>query len=152
MGCEPRSLRSASSLRQWTSFSPRSRGFACRAGTSTIFFYGTETNQLSNYAWCSYNAGGLLHRVGEKLPNPFGLYDLYGNGWEWCLDWTGGITADPVVEPNGPTDGSLDNNRRVGRGGTIGTGPDGCRSAKVNPQYTNGGYGYRLLCPPTLKW
>ena len=72
--------------------------FACRAGTSTIFFYGTDTNQLSNYAWCSYNAGGLLHRVGEKLPNPFGLYDLYGNGWEWCLDWTGGITADPVVD------------------------------------------------------
>ena len=126
--------------------------FACRAGTSTIFFYGTETNQLSNYAWCLYNAGGLLHRVGEKLPNPFGLYDLYGNGWEWCLDWTGGITADPVVEPGGPTDGSLDNNRRVGRGGAIGSGPDSCRSAKVNPQNTAGGYGYRLLCPPTLKW
>ena len=126
--------------------------FACRAGTGTIFYYGTETNLLSNYAWCSYNAGGVHHRVGEKLPNGFGLYDLYGNGWEWCLDYTGGITDAPIVEPTGPETGSLDQNRRVGRGGAVGSGPDGCRSAKVNPQAATGGYGYRLLCPPQLKW
>lgn len=126
--------------------------FACRAGTSTIFFFGTETNKLANYAWCKENYNGQQRCVGVKLPNPFGLYDLYGNGWEWCLDWTGGISSDPVVEPVGPEDGSLDQNRRVGRGGNNGGGPDSCRSAKVNPQPPTGGYGYRLLCPPTLKW
>ena len=130
--------------------------FACRAGTSTTFYYGSSTNLLVNYAWFKANSGGVLHRVGEKLPNGFGLYDFYGNGWEWCLDWTGGITEDPVVEPVGPEDGTLDQNRRIGRGGNYDHEPGNCRSAKVNPQALTGNspsaVGYRLLCPPQLKW
>ena len=130
--------------------------FACRAGTDTIFYYGTNQGQFGDYAWYDNNSDGVLHRVGEKIPNGFGLYDLYGNAWEWCLDWTGGITADPVVEPTGPEDGSLDQYRRVGRGGSYGQTVQNSRSAKVNPQTTTGNnptaVGYRLLCPPTLKW
>ena len=128
--------------------------FACRAGTSTRFYYGDDAAQLGDYAWYQTNSDNKVHRVGEKIPNGFGLYDLLGGIWEWCLDWTGGITADPVVEPIGPTSGGTEN-KRVNRGGAFYQPIASCRSAKVNPQnYAEAaeGMGYRLLCPPTLKW
>jgi len=133
--------------------------FACRAGTGTAYYYGTDAASMGDYAWYSDNAGGKLHRVGEKIPNAWGLYDLYGNAWEWCLDWTGNHNSDPVVEPTGPADGSSDNNRRVGRGGDYASAVGNCRSAKINPQNvatTTGASphktGYRLSCPTQLKW
>ena len=131
--------------------------FACRAGTGTRFYFGDDTSLLADHAWYTVNAGNARHKVGEKLPNQFGLYDLYGNVWDWCLDWTGGISADSVVEPTGPADGSVDTgkpNCRVNRGGNYLQAVGGCRSAKVNPKEPTAaaGIGYRLLCPPTLKW
>ena len=127
--------------------------FACRAGTSTRFYYGEDENRLGDYAWYAGNSGSKVHRVGEKIPNGFGLYDLLGGVWEWCLDWTGGITADPVVEPVGPTSGGTEN-KCVNRGGNYAQPVASCRSAKINPtaKTISTGYGYRLLCPPTLKW
>ena len=60
--------------------------FACRAGTTTDYFYGSNSaTPLPNYAWFSDNSGGASHAVGLKLPNPWGIYDLYGNVDEICL-------------------------------------------------------------------
>ena len=132
--------------------------FAARAGTSTSFFFGpaASSNDLPLYAWCKFNSGSHVHKVGELLPNPFGLYDVYGQSWDWCLDYSGYIsdTTSVVVEPEGPASSAAanDSGRRVGRGGGITHDAAACRSAKVNPQNVTAATAYRLLCPPTLKW
>jgi formylglycine-generating enzyme required for sulfatase activity len=60
--------------------------WACRAGTRTPYFFGTEARQLGDYAWFRDNSEEETHPVGRKKPNPWGLYDIYGNVSEWCLD------------------------------------------------------------------
>lgn len=60
---------------------------ACRGGTDTVYFWGDNPAEAETYAWYSKNSGGMTHPVGEKKPNPYGLYDILGNVWEWCSDW-----------------------------------------------------------------
>jgi eukaryotic-like serine/threonine-protein kinase len=56
--------------------------YACRAGSSTRYYFGDDASQLGDYAWYTDNANGQTHEVGEKQPNNFGLYDMMGNVWE----------------------------------------------------------------------
>ncbi|HEV2391908.1 MAG TPA: formylglycine-generating enzyme family protein [Verrucomicrobiae bacterium] len=60
--------------------------YACRAGTTTAYFFGNDPTKLSDYAWFEDNSDFKYQKVGKKKPNPWGLYDTYGNVVEWVLD------------------------------------------------------------------
>lgn len=91
--------------------------YVARAGTPTAYSFGNDMKQLDQYAWHTGNAAGNDPPVGAKKPNPWGLYDIHGYLWEWCLD---------VAHNNyqgAPTDGSAwaeggDQQRRSIRGGS----------------------------------
>lgn len=80
--------------------------YACRAGSTTAYFFGNDSTQLEKYAWFEQNSEEKFHKTGEKLPNPWGLYDILGNVMEWTLDHyeayhqSTGIKNDPAVLPN----------------------------------------------------
>ena len=59
---------------------------ACRAGSTTNYYFGDDCSQLGNYAWYEDNSGSKTHFVGTKMPNKWGLHDMLGNVWEWCQD------------------------------------------------------------------
>jgi formylglycine-generating enzyme required for sulfatase activity len=131
--------------------------YACRAGTTTPFYFGkTLTADLVNYhAEYTYNDGPtgeyrrettLVDHFG--IANAFGLCDMHGNVWEWCQDhWHDSYEG-------APTDGSawLSENEsasRVRRGGSWYNDPRSCRSACRNsfsPDYTDGDIGFRVVC------
>ena len=60
--------------------------YAARAGTSTPRFFGTDESKVGEYAWFKENSDKKLQAVGQKKPNPWGLYDVYGNVWERVSD------------------------------------------------------------------
>jgi len=124
--------------------------YACRAGTTTRFGFGDDPSALGEYAWYSANSGSVTHPVGQKRPNGFGLYDMHGNVWEWCLDYYGWYyyAVSPHVDPQGPEVGAS----RILRGGSWGDAPDGCRSADRGGFWPDcrcfrSGFRVVLLCP-----
>lgn len=76
--------------------------YACRAGTTTPWSFGSDDLMLKDYAW--YNLNAVLHPrpVGLKLPNAWGLYDMHGNVREYVKDWHHQYSAEPQVDPAGP--------------------------------------------------
>ena len=117
--------------------------YACRAGTDTPTWLGTESANLERIAWYRSNSDGQTHEVAEKAPNPLGLYDVLGNVWEWCWDWQGDYSPDSTVDPEGPEQGS----DRVFRGGAWGSQARSVRAAYRgwnDPGYRSRNLGFRL--------
>ena len=116
--------------------------YACRGGTTTAYSFGVDASQLSRYAFFDENAWDqdekYAHQVGQKLANPFGLYDMHGNVFEWCSDWKGDYPSGSVTDPRGPSGGS----NRVYRGGSWNYNARYCRSAN---RYNNSP-GNRINC------
>ncbi len=113
--------------------------YACRAGTTTRFHWGDdpELTEIDDYAWYDENAEGQSYEAGEKKPNPWGLYDMTGNVYEWCSDWYSAYTDRTQKDPQGPKKGT----HKVFRGGEWFNPPENCRSA-FRGKFPPGGWLY----------
>lgn len=60
--------------------------YACKAGTESNYSFGNDVTKLGDYAWYKDNSNNKTHQVGQKKPNPWGLFDMYGNVSEWTYD------------------------------------------------------------------
>jgi formylglycine-generating enzyme required for sulfatase activity len=124
------------------------REYACRAGTTTRFYWGDDTSytEIDNYAWYQGNSAGKTHAVGGKLPNGWGLYDMSGNVYEYCEDdWHESYSGAPA-NGNAWVD-SPRNSLRVLRGGGFDFTGIPCRSAVRGREGLSGAYsnfGLRL--------
>jgi formylglycine-generating enzyme required for sulfatase activity len=106
--------------------------YACRAGSQTRYYWGDDPDETSlpDYAWFDKNIAGeqYPHRVAQKKPNAWGLYDMHGNVNQWCSDYEGSYPVRAVSDPIGPATGTF----RVFRGGSFMTDYKLCRDAARN--------------------
>ncbi len=129
--------------------------YACRAGTTTAYFWGNalngdKANCDGNYPCGNTQKGRFLQRttqVGSYDANPWGFYDMHGNVYEWCYDWYDKdyYKNSPTDDPQGPSSGG----NRVLRGGCWYGDARNCRSARRfwgRPGDCSDYYGFRLCC------
>ena len=114
--------------------------YACRAGTTTTYYWGDSMND--GYAWYVGNSSHTAHPIGTKTANAWGLYDMSGNLFEWCLDRYGNLAYG--TDPKGPSSGG----ERVVRGGYWCNPANCCDSsfrASYEPSNNYDSHGFRLV-------
>ena len=124
--------------------------YACRAGTQTRYFFGDEAANLGQYAWFRLNVPteGVQQRVGQLRANPFGLFDVYGNVWEWCEDEWSEKPSELKTGYTRPT-GFFSPVMCACRGGGCGSLEIECRSATRAPWASENPapeLGFRVVC------
>lgn len=121
--------------------------FAARGGTASAYSFGDDEALLERHGWFADNSDGRPHAVARRLRNPFGLFDVHGGVWEWCLDayqpYRSGreILHDPLARGHGGAP-------RVLRGGSYHFPAADCRSAcryRNYPDGANGDFGFRVV-------
>jgi formylglycine-generating enzyme required for sulfatase activity len=143
--------------------------YACRAGTTTPFHFGeTIDAAIANYQAKDEKINGTLYpgkygrgRFGEyreqtttvgsfMVANAFGLFDMHGNVWEWCLDHWNANYKDAPVDGSAWLNGD-EKSDRVVRGGSWISNPRNCRSASSghsSPDSRNNNLGFRVVSFP----
>jgi formylglycine-generating enzyme required for sulfatase activity len=120
--------------------------YACRAKTTTAYWWGSDNTGLSARAWFADNSGNTTHAVATTIANPFGLYDMTGNVFEWCNDWFDTYNSAAQTDPTGPKTGLF----KVNRGGCWLRIVPAIRSAtrnNFNPDFAYDSFGFRVVCP-----
>lgn len=125
--------------------------YACRAGSTTEYYFGDSESGLNAYAWYRSNSQDMTHLVGLKKPNAWGLYDMHGNVSEWCQDRydQNYYSRSPPRDPEGPSSGE----QRVMRGGSFVSHGRYVRSASRNKalpgwRFSEGLHGLRVVRAP----
>ena len=126
--------------------------FACRAGTTTKYWSGAKDEDLPQAGWLGSTSVGRTHAVGELKGNPFGLFDIHGNVWEWVQDWWkptdyAQFQGKSATDPSGPSIGGF---KRAIRGGCWDTNARDCRASyrlAGVPTYRLHSIGFRVALP-----
>ncbi len=126
--------------------------YACRADTITRFYFGkdSDSHNLGQYAWYETNSDNRTQIVAGKLPNDWGLYDMYGNVWEWCRDWITPYAGGELIDPLG----SMTGQSKVFRGGSWYDNAVSCRSAERDrrtPGFKSSNLGLRIALVPLAE-
>ncbi len=105
--------------------------YSCRAGTTTLFNTGNTERDLDKAGWYLGNSGGKTHPVGKKAPNPWGLYDMHGNVFEFCEDdWNPSLCYGRYLPEGAPKPTfNYYHDMNITRGGSWFSEPSVCRSA-----------------------
>ena len=120
--------------------------YACRADTNNAYSYGDSIDKLSEYGWWAKNSGSEPEPVGKLKPNPWGLYDMHGNLFEWCLDSYNAYPGGKAFSSTG--------NMKVLRGGAYYCPSNilrsACRAESQEPNYRWILAGFRVVLAPTI--
>lgn len=126
--------------------------YACRAGSSTTWYFGNNAAELGANAWCSSNSNNKFQKTGQKLPNAWGLYDMLGNVSEWTLDHYEEKMLERRTDNSTDTIPAAITNRypKVTRGGSYADDLDLLRCASRQP--SNPSWNRRDPQIPKSRW